>query len=174
MAERNKYTKRILTTLMALASLTIANTVQAGNDWYEHLGDTKANAARTPTAKFVPDPSLDQQYPPRDREREEYPSRSLEVIKRTWSKGGFDLVSIFTVTFRNNTSRPIGNIKYNTDYFAETGEIVTRGGSQSWLGNQLIRRVIPAHSTRTLEINDGFVSDEAVSARFLLASWENM
>ena len=98
----------------------------------------------------------------------------MEVLKSTWRKGGFDSVALFTATFRNNTNGPIGNIKYNTDYSAETGEVVTKGGSQSWLGKDMIRKVIPAHSSRTLEINDGFIDSEAVHASFQLVSWENL
>jgi hypothetical protein len=41
------------TILVALASLIIANTVQAGNDWYEHLGDSPASPTSNPTGGII-------------------------------------------------------------------------------------------------------------------------
>jgi hypothetical protein len=63
----------------------------------------------------------------------------LEVIRKTWRKGGFDTVALMTVTFRNNSDRPIGNIPYNTHYYAATGKVLTKGGEQSFLGKDMIR-----------------------------------
>ena len=45
--------QKMKTILVALASLIIANTVQAGNDWYEHLGDSPASPTSNPTGGII-------------------------------------------------------------------------------------------------------------------------
>jgi len=72
------------------------------------------------------------------------------------------------VTFKNNSDRPIGDIQYRTIYYSETGNVVDKGGIDSPLDKKIIQRVIPAKSTRTVEVNDGFVHSEGVRARFEL------
>jgi hypothetical protein len=96
----------------------------------------------------------------------------LEVVHSTWKKGGFDAVAIWHVTFLNRSDKPIGNIRYRTRYHAETGDQVDQGGVDVLLGDYTIRKVIPPHQKRTIEINDGFLHHEAVRGSFEVVSWE--
>jgi hypothetical protein len=96
----------------------------------------------------------------------------LEIVHTTWEKGGFDSVAIWRVEFFNRGDKPIGNIRYRTRYTAETGDQVDRGGIDALLGDYTIRRVIPPHQKRQIEINDGFLHHEAVRGSFEVVSWE--
>src|SRR5205823_5784046 len=96
----------------------------------------------------------------------------LQITKHSWEKGGFDTVALWHITFWNRSDKPIGNIRYRTRYTAETGGQVDRGGVEALLGDYTIRKVIPPHQKRTLEINDGFVHHEAARAHFEIVSWE--
>lgn len=96
----------------------------------------------------------------------------LQVVKSRWEKGGFGTVAVWHVTFRNNGKKPIGNIKFSTSYDAETGSEVDKGGTDSLLGKDTIQKVIEPGKTRTIEVNDGFVHDEAARASFAVVSWE--
>lgn len=103
------------------------------------------------------------------REREEAandPQSQLVVIKSRWERGGFGAIAMWYVTFRNNSNRPIGDIQYRTAYYSETGNLVDKGGIDSLLDKKIIQKVIPAKSTRTIEVNDGFVHSEAHRAQF--------
>jgi hypothetical protein len=100
------------------------------------------------------------------------PLPALQVVESTWRKGGFDTVALWTVTFRNNSDFPITDITYNTNYVAENGEVVTQGGKQAFFGKDMIRKVIPAHSDRTLEVNDGFIHSETIQASFTVVGWK--
>jgi hypothetical protein len=95
----------------------------------------------------------------------------LIVVKSTWHKGGFDNIALWNVTFKNRSDKPVGNIKYRTEYSSETGQVVDRGGQNSVVG-QPILKVIPPGSSRTLEVNDGFLHPEAHKASFEVVSWE--
>lgn len=96
----------------------------------------------------------------------------LEITKHEWQKS-FG-VAVWHITFRNNSDRPISNIAYRTTYWAENEEVVDRGGVDARLSPEVytIKRVIPPHSKRPLEINDGFVNHEAVRASFEIVSCE--
>ena len=96
----------------------------------------------------------------------------LQVVKSSWQKGGFGTVAVWKVTFRNTGKKPVGNIKFRTSYGAETGSEVDKGGTDSLLGKDTLQKVIKPGETRTIEVNDGFVHDEAVSASFSVVSWE--
>ena len=96
----------------------------------------------------------------------------LQITKHTWEKGGFETVALWHITFWNRSDKPIGNIRYRTRYTAETGDQVDRGGVDSLLGDYTIRKVIPPHQKRTIEINDGFVHHEGVRGNFEVVSWE--
>lgn len=96
----------------------------------------------------------------------------LQITKHTWEKGGFDTVVLWHITFWNKSDKPIGNIRYRTRYIAETGDQVDHGGVDAPLGDYMIRKVIPPHQERTIEINDGFVHREAAKADFQIVSWE--
>lgn len=95
----------------------------------------------------------------------------LQVVSSRWERGGFDTVAIWHVELKNTTDQPIGDIKYRTAYYSETGNLVDKGGIDSPLGGKIIQRVIPPKSTRTIEINDGFTRSEAHRANFELVSW---
>jgi hypothetical protein len=96
----------------------------------------------------------------------------LEIVKKNWEKGGFGMISIWNVTFRNRSRKPVGNIRYRTAYYSETRNKVGSGGVDSSAGDYTIQKIILPQSTRTLEINDGYVNDQAVSATFEIVSWE--
>jgi hypothetical protein len=97
----------------------------------------------------------------------------LQVVSSNWERGGFSNIAIWHVTFRNRSNRPVGNIKYKTEYFSETGTSVDRGGVSGLLAeSKTVQKVIPPKGQRTIEINDGFVHSEAHRASFALASWE--
>jgi hypothetical protein len=96
----------------------------------------------------------------------------LQVIKKTWKKDGFGTVIMWRMTFRNTGDTPIGNIVYWTTYKAETGDVVDRGGNAAILGDYTIRKVIDPGQTRTIEINDGFVNQEAFNGHFQVVSCE--
>jgi len=55
------------------------------------------------------------------RERAEIEANPLKVLSSNWEKGGFGTVALWKVTFYNRSDKPVGNIKYRTAYFAETG-----------------------------------------------------
>lgn len=96
----------------------------------------------------------------------------LTVVKSSWQEGGFGAISIWKVTFKNNSDKAIGNIKYRTVYYSETGTVVDKGGVDSILDKKLVQKVIPPKSTRTLEINDGFTHSQAHRAAFEIVGCE--
>lgn len=96
----------------------------------------------------------------------------LVVVSSEWSKEGFGTISRWTVKFLNRSKRPIGNITYKTAYFSETGNLVDKGGVDSLLHRAPIQKVIPPDSTRTIEVDDGFLNKEAHKASFALVAWE--
>jgi hypothetical protein len=100
------------------------------------------------------------------------PMLQLDVVKKSWEKGGFDAVAVWHVTFFNRGDKPIGNIQYRTRYAAETGDKVGVGGVDALLGDYTIRKIIAPHTKRTIEINDGFVNHEAARADFEVVSCE--
>jgi hypothetical protein len=95
----------------------------------------------------------------------------LEVVSAKWEKGGFDTIAIWKVTLRNNTDVKLGDIKFRTAYSSETGNVVSKGGTDGLLGKDTIEKIVPPKSTRTFEVNDGFVSDEAERAGFEIVDW---
>ena len=102
-------------------------------------------------------------------------NEGLVALKSTWKKGGFDNIAIWTVTFENKTDKPIGNIQYRTAYYAETHAVVDKGGIDAVLRSKnLIQKVIKPHSKRTIEIRDGFLHHEAVTASFEIIDWEHL
>jgi hypothetical protein len=98
----------------------------------------------------------------------------LEIVKATWKKGGFGAIALWDVTIRNNSDKPLGDIKFRTQYSSETGNIVSKGGVDGVLGKDTIEKVVPPGKTRKFEVNDGFVSDEAHKAGFELVSWREI
>lgn len=101
----------------------------------------------------------------------DYLTDGLVKVSAKWHKGGFGSIAIWKVTIKNVSDKPLGDIKFSTEYFSETNNLVGRGGTKGILGKDTIEKIVPAKSTRTFEVNDGFVSDEAVTANFTLESW---
>jgi hypothetical protein len=97
------------------------------------------------------------------------PDELTATVEGNWEKGGFGTVAIWHVTFTNNSDFPISTIRYTTKYAAENGDIVGHGGGD----DHIIRKVINPHSSRTLEINDGFISPAADKASFHLVDWQH-
>lgn len=95
----------------------------------------------------------------------------LELVKATWKTGGFGAIALWEVTVKNNTDKQLGDIKFRTQYVSETGNIVSKGGVDGLLGKDTIEKIVPAKKTRTFDVNDGFVSEEAHTAGFELVSW---
>jgi hypothetical protein len=108
----------------------------------------------------------------KEREAKYIEEHPLEVVSSNWSAGGFGSVGLWTVTFKNVSSKPVGNIKYRTVYYSETGGELGRGGVDSVFSPGTIERVIPAKKSRTIEVNDGFINSQAHRARFEIVSWE--
>ena len=100
------------------------------------------------------------------------PDFTLLEVKPIWKKGGFGSIALWQVTFHNNSKRSIGNIKYRTAYLAETGAVVGQGGADSLISKDTVQKVIMPGERRMIEINDGFISDEAHNAGFEVVSWE--
>lgn len=101
------------------------------------------------------------------------PLSALTVVKSTWSTGGFGSVAIWKVTFRSDADWPVGNIVYETNYYSETGNVVDKGGAAGVFGSgKTIQRVIPPGKSRTIEVNDGFLNSQAVSANFRVTAAE--
>jgi len=100
-----------------------------------------------------------------------YETDGLELVSAKWEKGGFDTVAIWKVTIKNVSDKTLGDIKFKTVYYSETKNIVGKGGVDALLGKDTIQKSVPPKSTRTFEVNDGFISDEAQTANFELVSW---
>src|SRR5205807_7881373 len=132
---------------------------------------TSSTAGSSPAALAVASPTAN--YTPYVPPPSATPDLSLlQITKKTWEKGGLDSVALWHITFWNRSEKPIGNIRYRTRYSAETGDQVDKGGVDALLGDYTIRKVIPPHQKRTIEINDGFLHHEAARANFEIVSFE--
>jgi hypothetical protein len=100
------------------------------------------------------------------------PMHMLKTVKKVWKKSGFGTVVVWRITFRNNGDMPISNIRYRTTYKAETGDVVDQGGTAALFHDDTIRKMIPPHQTRTIEVNDGFVHHETAKAHFEIVDCE--
>jgi hypothetical protein len=76
------------------------------------------------------------------------------------------------VTLKNTTDRPIGDIKYRTTYYSETGNVVDKGGVDSILSDHMVQKIIPLKKSRMIEINDGFIHSESSKASFEIVEWK--
>ena len=93
----------------------------------------------------------------------EKPHEFLEVTKVNWRKGGFESVCIADLTIKNNSPIPIGDIAIQPVFMGESGSEV----GNSPINRHVIAKVIqPGKSRKFSEINFGFISQEAASARF--------
>jgi hypothetical protein len=155
------FIKRSLYSISGLAILAIFATGSVDSNTTHSTTSSNAPPSALspiPTTPFTPLPTPD--------------PKLLQVTHSTWQKGGFETVAIWRVTFWNRSDKPIGNIHYRTRYTAETGDQVDRGGVDALLGDYTVRKVIPPHQKRTIEINDGFVHSEAARGSFEIVSWE--
>ena len=152
--------------LLSLAALALLALLATGSV------DTSSNSSKSSFSSTTPRPYIPS-YAPSSSSVSPTPDLSLlQITKHSWEKGGFETVGLWHITFWNRSDKPIGNIRYRTRYMAETGDQVDRGGVDALLGDYTIRKVIPPHQKRTLEINDGFVHHEAARAHFEIVSWE--
>lgn len=101
----------------------------------------------------------------------DYEKDGLQVVSSKWEKGGFGSIAIWKVTIKNVSDKPLGDIKFSTEYYSETKNIVGKGGTKGLVGKDTIQKIVPPKTTKTFEVNDGFISDEAVSASFEIESW---
>jgi hypothetical protein len=81
--------------------------------------------------------------------------QQVKVVDYTWGVGGLGLVGIIKVTIKNLSKYPLGNFKYETTYYSETGI-----ASKSWGGARELEKLIKPGQTRTFEINDGYIDKE--------------
>ena len=100
--------------------------------------------------------------------------KGLVLIKSTWQKGGFGTVALWRVTIKNESDKPLGDIKFRTAYYSETNDKVRSGGVDGLIGKDTIEKVVPAKGQRQFEVNDGFVSDEANTGDFKILSWREV
>lgn len=101
----------------------------------------------------------------------DYEKDGLQLVSSKWQKGGFGSVALWKVTIKNVSDKPLGDIKFSTEYYSETKNIVSKGGSKGLLGKDTIEKIVPPKSTKTFDVNDGFISDEAHTADFQIESW---
>ena len=99
------------------------------------------------------------------RQMQEIEENPLVLENSRWEKGGFGVVGVWKTTLRNRSDKPVGNLGYKTTYFSETNNEVDSNSG-------LIQKVIAPRQKRTIEVNDGFISNEAHTANFVLTGWE--
>jgi len=92
-------------------ALSVQNTDQAGSLLAEVAKLTDLNSATQARIANLRDKinSIDAKR----NEEALLEANPLEVAHSTWRLGGFNTVAIWTVTFRNRSDRPVGNIKYH-------------------------------------------------------------
>lgn len=95
---------------------------------------------------------------------------ALQVANSSWRKGAFGVAGIWTVTFYNRSDKPIGDIKYHTRYYSETGNDL--GGTGGIFSEGVIQKVIPPRQKRTIKINDGLINKEAARGNFEIVGWK--
>ena len=97
-------------------------------------------------------------------------NKELFIARATWDRGEGGFAN-WRLVFKNNTDKPIGDLKYVTHYMTETGGIITTCGTESRPDSE-IRRIIPPRQSRALEINDCVVTHQAGKATFTLVDWQ--
>lgn len=88
----------------------------------------------------------------------------LELLDSVWEKDEFGRAAVWKLRIRNNSDLPIGDIKYRTLYYSETGNIV---GARSGL----IQRLIKPGIVMPFELKDGLVDQYALKASFKVTGW---
>jgi hypothetical protein len=102
----------------------------------------------------------------------EIESEPLQVVSSDWSKEGANPVAFWQITLKNRSTRRLGNIKFRTEYFSETGKPVFKRGVNRVSAPGVIRKAVAPLSSRTIEINDGYINKDADTARFYVVGWE--
>jgi uncharacterized membrane-anchored protein YhcB (DUF1043 family) len=130
-------------------------------------------SSQVPTLTERLDERLEQIEAEEEARREaEVDSEPLEIVKSSWQRGEKNPVAVWEITFKNRSKRPVGNMKFRTEYFSETGRTISRGGLDRSLRQIVIQKVIAPLSSRTITINDGFVRNDASDASFVLVGWQ--
>jgi len=131
-------------------------------------GNPPQNTAPVPRQKLSPAPTIKPEATIKPASTEEPFScdTAVRVVASKWEKGGFGTVALWKVTLRNLSKKTIGDFRFRTVDYSETGNTVGSGGVDSLLGKDTIQKILPGLSSRTFEVNDGFISDEAVRAGF--------
>ena len=70
------------------------------------------------------------------------------------------------VTFKNRSSRKIGDIVYKTRYYSETNRLLGEGGG-------VIMRIIEPRDSRTVEVHDGLQHSQVARGNFEIISWKD-
>jgi hypothetical protein len=99
---------------------------------------------------------------------------ALQIVESKWVRKDTAKVVTWTLTLKNNSTRPLGNIQYRSRYVNAKGYTVQVGGiSDVIIGtDHTIRQTVAPGSTRTIEIPDVWVHQEAIKGEFALVSWE--
>jgi hypothetical protein len=96
-------------------------------------------------------------------------SQYLKVVRANWQRGGFGNVSLWSVLFKNESNRPVGNIRYVIYYYSETGGHV---GMLKQATERILQKVIPPGEYRILSIDDGLIDSQAHKAEFVVNGCE--
>jgi len=84
--------------------------------------------------------------------------RQVEILKWSWSKGGFDNIMMATFRVRNGYSRPVKDLEFTCVHSAPSGTVIDRNV-------RTVYQVIGAGKTRRFtEINMGFINTQASSS----------
>ena len=158
----NSHSGRIAIILCACLGLVLAGSLTRAYQYRRLQGSPafKAHLARA------------EQEERQRKQRAEAEANPVEVLRSSWQKGGFGSVAVWHITFYNGSDEPVGNIKYRTRYYSETGNVVGSGGTEAVGEDRTIQKVIPPHQKRTIRINDGFLHREAADAVFEVVGWE--
>lgn len=164
MRNRNK-----LNLLIIIAVLAVAGCVcPPPNSRYPNIGTQSNETAANEEKKLTNVANRGNSNAPKPFD---YEANGLQLVSSKWQKGGFGSIAIWKVTIRNISDKPLGDIKFSTEYYSETGNVVSRGGTKGLLGKDTIEKIVPPKSSRSFEVNDGFIGDEATTANFQLESW---
>jgi len=160
----NQLTFSLAVLLLVVVACACPNTND--NRRYSNINPSNTSANSTSTSNTKAPGSNTNQATLIDPEKD-----GLRLISSKWQKGGFGTVALWKVTIENLSDRTLGDMKYRTAYFSESGNKVASGGVDSLIGKDTIEKIVPPKSKRTFEVNDGFISDEANTATFQLVSW---
>jgi hypothetical protein len=99
------------------------------------------------------------------------PTDAIKVVKYSWEFDALGMVAIMHVTLKNISNVTVGNIKYESHYYAETGKSADYPFGAG--GVKEIEKMLKPGQTRTFDLNDGFiVKSDADRATFAVVSYE--